>query len=47
MSLWKEKEKVKKYEEALRKIDNHIRLTPEPTKYIVGELKKSLPEYQD
>lgn len=40
-------EKMKNYEDALRKIDNHIRSTPEPVPYIIKELKTSLPEYSD
>ena len=46
-SLWineieKEKEQLIN---ALRSIDNHIRLTSEPIPYIIEELKKILPDY--
>jgi hypothetical protein len=33
--------------EGLREIDTHIRSTPEPVQYIVGTLKRVLPEYRE
>ena len=41
------KEKVKLYECALRKIDNHIRAAKDPVGHIIGTLKETLPEYND
>lgn len=35
------------YVEALRQIDTHVRATREPVPYIIGELVKVLPEYED
>ena len=40
-------EQIKRYEEALRRIDTHIRSTPNAIPYIVETLKKTLPEYKD
>ncbi|MGG2091293.1 hypothetical protein AB1283_00820 [Bacillus sp. S13(2024)] len=44
--VWSEKEILNKLQ-ALREIDNHIRLTSEPISYIIETLKRVLPEYQD
>lgn len=38
---------VKRYREALEKIDTHIRSTSEPIPYIIETLKNTLPEYKE
>src|SRR5690606_25752473 len=40
-------EDIEFYLSVLRKIDTHIRSTSDAIKYIVKELKATLPEYQD
>jgi hypothetical protein len=45
--LLQQAEKVEKYEDSLRSIDTHIRATGNPVPYIIGTLKKTLPEYMD
>lgn len=44
--LQQAKAEVRKYENALREIDTHIRSTSEPVPYIIQTLIATLPEYK-